>query len=324
MELIIEEINRGHKLIGRQRFSQATINIGRGYQSDIILSDPHVCPNHLTIEFDGEHWLVKDNNSINGSFLGEGKKVADGHRLSSGDVITLGKSQIRVVFPHHPVAESITLSPFEDLINLAKHPVALAANICLFALITGWLIYLGNPREVNFTQLLVPTVGTTIMLAIWPALVALISHLTKHDARAFTQLGICFVFFNLTLLSDFIEAIVKFNTSSHMPLAALITILPIAIAFCMFWLNCYVGFHMSKKKRIVVAGTLTSLLFGGSFLIQMSKQPEFTTKPKFDTTLMTPSFLFTPASSVDTFVEQSAKLFEQADKEAKEAKEKKD
>ena len=319
MELIIEEINRGHKLIGRQRFSQATINIGRGYQSDVILSDPHVCSDHLTIEFDGEHWLIKDNNSVNGSFLGEGKKLAHGHKLSSGDIITLGKSQIRVVFPHHPVTETVTLSPFEDLINLAKHPAALMINICLFAMITGWMIYLSNPREVNFTQLLVPTVGTTLMLAIWPALVALVSHLTKHDARVFTQVGICFAFFNLSLLSDFIESIVKFNTSSHVPFAALVTVLPIAISFCLFWLNCYVGFHMSKKKRVVVAATLTTLLFGGSFLIQMSKQPEFTAKPRFDATLMTPNFLFTAPNSVDAFIEDSSKLFEKADSEAKEA-----
>jgi len=318
MEIIIEEISRGHKLLGRHKFAKQSINVGRGYHSDIILSDPHVCAEHLSIEFDGDNWLIADQDSINGCFLDDGNKPANGHIVRSGDVITLGKSQIRVVFPHHPVETSITLSPFENLINLTKHPVALFVNIALFAIITGWMFFLNNPKEVTFTQLFVPSIGLTLMFAIWPASVALISHLTKHDARIFTQLGLCFVFYNLTWFSDFIEALVKFNTSSQFPLTALLALLPISIAFCLFWLNCYVGFHMSSKRRTVVAVCLTTLLFGGSFLIEMSKKPDFSIRPHFNSTLLTPSFMFAKSSSVDEFIENSNGLFSEAKKATKE------
>lgn len=317
MEIIIEEISRGQKLLGRHKFNQQTVNIGRGYHSDIILSDPHICAEHLSIEFDGNNWRVNDKDSINGCFLDEGKKPADGHILHSGDIITIGKSQIRIVFPHHPVATSITLSPFENLINLTKHPLALLINIAIFALITGWVFFLNNPKEVNFTQLLVPTIGLTLMFAAWPGAVSLVSHLTKHDARIFTQIGICFVFYNLTWISDLIETVVRFNTSSQFPLTMLVNLLPIAIAFYLFWLNCYIGFHMSDKRRIVVAASLTTLLFGGSFLVQLSKKPDFSISPKFDSTLMTPSFMFAASTDVDTFINDSNKLFKRVDKAAK-------
>lgn len=318
MEIIIEEISRGHKLLGRHKFNKECVDIGRGYHSDIILSDPHVCAEHLTIKFDGSNWRIIDKDSINGCFLGEGQKPANGHIIHSGDVITLGKSQIRVLFPHHPVATSITLSPFENLINLTKHPVALITNIMFFAMLTGWLFFLSNPKEVNFTQLFVPTVGLTLMFAIWPGAVALVSHLTKHDPRVFTQLGICFLFYNLTWVSDFIEALIQFNTSSQFMLTPLVALLPIVIAFCLFWLNCYIGFHMSDKRRIVVAAMLTTLLFGGNFLVKLSKTPDFSVRPQFNATLLTPNFMFAQSSSVEEFVEASDGLFKKAKAEANE------
>lgn len=314
MEVIIEEINRSHKLIGRHKFSSNKVTIGRGYDNDIIVSDPHVCADHLSINFDGENWHVSDHNSVNGSFLGNGKKLANGHNIRSGDVISLGKSQIRILFPHHPVAPSATLSPFENLINLARHPLALAASMGLFTLIVAWTIFLNNPKEMNFTQLLVPAISTTLMFLLWPAVVALVSHLTKHDARVLTQLGICFVFYNISWVVDFIETFVNFNTSSNFILMPLLTLLPISLAFCLLWLNCYIGFHMSAKRRTIVAASLTVLLFGGSYLIQLSKQPDFTVKPKFNNVLMTPNFVFAPSSDVDSFIKKSDKLFEKATK----------
>ncbi len=318
MEIIIEEISRGQKLIGRHKFSQTNISIGRGYDSDIILADPHICPEHLTINHDGECWRITDNDSVNGSFLGEGKQTANGHIIGSGDIISLGKSQIRIIFPYHPVSPSIKLSTFENLINIARDPLVLIANLCIFALLTGWLFFLNNPKEVNFTQLLVPAVGLTLLFCLWPALVALISHLTKHDARFFAQLGICLVFYNLTWISDFIESLVYFNTSSHLSMTAVVYVLPMALAFCLFWLNCYVGFHFSQQRRTVIAAGLTLLLFGGSLLVQYSKQPDFTVKPQFDATLMAPSLMFAASSSVEDFVDDSSSLFERLSSEIKE------
>jgi hypothetical protein len=321
MEIIIEEITRAHKLIARHKFSQNTVNIGRGYSNDIIMADPHICPQHLSLKFDGEHWLINDENTVNGSFyedeFSKTKSPVNQHMVHSGQVFMLGKSLVRVIFPDHPVAESISFSPFENIINFTRQPVFLTLSILLFATIAGWLFNLHNPVEVSFTQLLVPAVGMTLMFTLWPAGVALVSHLTKHDARFWGQLGICFVFFNLMWLSDFIENLVSFNFSSQSILGMFVTLLPIALAFCLFWLNCYVGFHMTDQRRTVIAACLTILLFGGSFLIQLSKKPEFSIRPDFNTTLMAPSYLFTGSNNVQGFIESSKSLFTKAQAAAK-------
>jgi hypothetical protein len=324
MEIIIEEITRAHKLIARHKFSQMNVHIGRGYDNDIIMDDPHICAQHISLKFDNEHWIIDDEDTVNGSFyedeFSKEKSAVNKNIVHSGQVFMLGKSLVRVIFPDHPVSESISFSPFENIINLTRHPVFLAVNILFFTLITGWLFNLHNPAEVTFTQLLVPAIGMTLMFALWPAGISLASHLTKHDARFLGQLGICFVFFNLMWLSDFIENVASFNSSSQSMLGMFTGLIPIALAFCLFWLNCHIGFHMSGKRRTVVASCLTILLFGGSFLVQLSKKPEFSIRPAFNTTLMAPSYLYTDSNNVQEFIENSKVLFTKAQKDVKESK----
>jgi pSer/pThr/pTyr-binding forkhead associated (FHA) protein len=310
-EIIIEEISRGQKLIRRHKLNKNTISIGRGYQSDIILSDPHVCPEHLQLMHNGEHWVIQDSGSINGSFLADGKTELGEHIVNSGDVISFGKSQIRLVFPNHPVAETVNFSTFESFINLMRNPIVLTVSILLFAFVSGYLFYLNKTIESNFLQLLVPAVSMTLLFAAWPWGVSLISHLTKHDARIMAQLGISFAFFNLLWLSDVLDSIVAFNFSSNWPMSGLMTLVPIALAFSLFWLNSYIGFHMSERRRIIVASSLILLFFGGTFLVQLSNKPEFSAKPSYDATIMIPSFMFAPSSDVTTFIENSKSLFKE-------------
>jgi len=316
MEIIIEEISRGHKLIGQHKLSKDDILIGRGYQNDIILSDPHICPDHLQLKFNGEHWLIEDQGTINGSYLEDGKTDLNNHIINSGDIFSIGKSLLRIVFVNHPVAETVRFSAFENFINIMRHPVMLALSISLFAVVTGYIFYLNRPTEANLSQLLAPVIGMSLLFSAWPVGVALMSHLTKHEARIMTQLGISFAFFNLLWVSDIIQSIVKFNFSSNWPLSNLFSLIPIALAFCLFWLNSYIGFHMTARRRIIVSAGLTLLFFGGSYLIQLSNKPEFSSRPHYDATIMTPGFMILPSSDVDKFILDSEKLFAKAQKEA--------
>ena len=315
MEIIIEEISRGHKLLGRHKLNNQQVNIGRSYSNDIILSDPHICPTHLSILFDGEHWIIRDNDSINGTYLEDDNKSADHHIIRSGDVFSIGKSLIRIVFPNHPVAESIKLSPYESLIDFTRNPAILLTSIFIFACVAGYVFYLNDPKDVSLSKYLVPAIGTSLLFAIWPSAVALISHLSKHEARVMSQLGVSFAFFNLMWISDVIESIVDFNLSGNWSITPIITLIPIGLAYCLFWLNCYIGFHMSARRRVVIATSLTTLLFGGSFLIQYTNKPEFNIRPQYNATLMTPVFAITTGTSIEDFVADSERLFNQAQQE---------
>lgn len=84
--------------------------------------------------------------------------------------------------------------------------------------------------------------------------------------------------------------------------------------FSLFWSNSYIGFHVSAKRRVVVATSFTVLCFSGVYLLQESKKPAFNSQPSYNATIMTPSYLIAPSNNVDKFIEQSHLLFEQASK----------
>jgi uncharacterized protein (DUF2062 family) len=316
-EIIIEEISRNHKLLYRHRLSQNHINIGRDYQNDLILTDPHICPQHLSLTFSDGNWYISDKSSVNGTRIeGTKGKSKNPHQqiVNDGDIVVLGKSQLRIVFSTHKVATTIAFSPFDSVIDFFRHPLAVFIAVSLFMLISGNIAYLNQQTETNVSQIFVNAFTMTLLFALWPCGVALVSHLTKQDPRILAQLGISFSFFALLWLSDFAEHIIAFNSASNSLLSILITLVPIALAFCLFWLNSYIGFQVSAKRRIFVALSITILLFGGSYLLQFSKKPEFNPRPSYDSIIMTPGFLLSPSSNVDDFVKQSNTLFEQVDK----------
>ncbi|TWX64782.1 FHA domain-containing protein [Colwellia demingiae] len=318
-DIIIEEISRNHKLIHRHKLSQNEVSIGRNYQNDIILTDPHICPKHLSLKYSQGIWHLSDNNSVNGTLLENNlDERQDAHQqvINDGDVIILGKSQLRVLFSDHQVSDTIALSPFESLIDLIRHPIAVFISVALFMLIAGNISYLNQQVETNISQLFVSAFSMSLLFSLWPAGVALVSHLTKNEPRILAQFGISFVFFILMWFSDLLEEIVAFNSASNSALGLIITLLPILLAFSLFWLNSYIGFHMSAKRRIVVAISITALLFGGTYLLQYSKKREFNPHPNYNATIMAPVFLIAPSNSVDNFVKQSNALFEQASEAA--------
>jgi len=319
-EIIIEEITRNHKLVHRHRLTKSEICIGRGYQNDIILSDPHICPQHISLNLSQGEWQLNDNGSVNGTSLenSEGKhQHIHQQKINDGDVIVLGKSQLRVLFSDHQVADTIAFSPFESLIDIIRNPIAVLISIVLFMLIAANISYLNQPTETNISQMFVSAFSISLLFALWPAGVALVSHLTKHDPRIFAQFGISFIFFILLWLSERLEKIIAFNSASNSILGLLFTLLPVALAFSLFWLNSYIGFHVSARRRVAIAVSITTLLFGGSYLLQYSKKPEFNPHPQYNAAIMAPHFLIAPSNNVDTFLEQSNRLFEQATQAAK-------
>jgi hypothetical protein len=314
--IIIEELSRDYKLLGRHKFQQKTIHIGRGYQNDIIVTDEHVCPEHLNITFNGEHWVVADLETVNGSYISAKKQAINEHVIHSGDVICIGKSKIRVLSPQHPVEQSIIFSPFESIINFLRQPVVLFSAIALFICFSGYLLHLNDPKGVDISKYVAPAIGMALLFAIWPIAVSIVSHLTKNDARLWHQLAVSFVLFNLFWLTDFFESILKFNTSNTWPTGLFAAILPIVISFSLFWFNSYIGFNMSIRRRRVIAASLTILLLGGSFVVKLNKKPEFSPYPHYDNTLMSPKYLLATPSSVNDFITNSDKLFEKTSKAA--------
>lgn len=307
--IIIEEISRNGKLKRQHKYDSSRVNIGRSYQNDIIISDQHVNPDHINIHFNGEYWQLTDLKTLNGSFLGDSKAKLDQHIIQSGDVIRIGKSYLRFMLPGHTIPETLILSPYEKIIDIARLPLFLITIMTLFALLSGYLFYTNSSKEVTLSQFAVSAFSITIAFALWPLGVSLVSHLTKNESRIWHQLGVSFIFFNGFLLLDFIERLVFFNSASGALITYILPLFAIALALGLIWLNCHIGFMLSAKKRLVVSIAIVAFFSGSYTLINISKQPKFSYYPHYDNTLLPPKFLLKEPTNIDDFLKEAEKTF---------------
>jgi pilus assembly protein CpaF len=73
-----------------------TLVVGRAAECGLRLDDPSVSDRHCTIACDGASVLVSDLDSANGTFVNEVRIGPQPLQLEGGDVIRVGRSQLRV------------------------------------------------------------------------------------------------------------------------------------------------------------------------------------------------------------------------------------
>ncbi len=321
MELIVEEISRAKKLIGRHKFVSQQLSIGRGYNNDIILSDPHVCADHLVLKAVDDQWVIQDLDSLNGTMLLNENKLTQPQLIESGDIIQIGKTQLRFMLPNHPVAESVKFSTAEILVeNIGRWPVIITM-LSLFTALNILFMYLNTPtKEINYNSLFLWGLGLTLGYALWPLFCSLMSHLNKHETRIADQLGVSFVIINLFWINEFIEVFLGFNLSSSWYWQWLIIFLSFALTCMMFWFNFYIAFTQSAKRRIKLALGCSTFIFASLFVYDLSNQPDFKGYPEYNSTIMPPAFAFSSASTPEEFIRNSDDLFKAVDKKAQQQK----
>jgi hypothetical protein len=74
----------------------APVTVGRGGQNDLVLDgDDFASARHAKIEVRGDGVWVQDLESTNGTFV-NGARVAGAERMSPGDILRVGETDLRV------------------------------------------------------------------------------------------------------------------------------------------------------------------------------------------------------------------------------------
>lgn len=151
------------------------LRIGRSLDNHIVLSDPHVAAEHLSIER-GEHALeFVVGTTRNGVQIGN-------KRLRPGDTsllpvgadpfeLTMGRTRMRLRLPDQPLAAELPLASAAPLLHRLR-PIVASALVLLLALVFGTYLDTdpdGLGRAVG-SMLLASTVGAAIWCSAWALL----------------------------------------------------------------------------------------------------------------------------------------------------------
>jgi len=174
----VEILSRHRDVVARHRFAAAELRIGRGYDNDLVLDDPHVAVSHLRVFRDAEGALVaEDVGSANGMFL-------DRERQRRERIVIGGDEVIRIGAMHLRLRDQSYVVPRERAFAHPKRrwPVAavLAAAILGIEALSLWLADISEPKASRYVM---PLLGIGGFALVWTAIWAVVSRVFAGEAR---------------------------------------------------------------------------------------------------------------------------------------------
>src|SRR5215510_1087897 len=100
-------------------FDAPRVVIGRGEGCEVRLPDPSVSHRHASIRQRGSEYIVMDEGSTNGTFVGPVRLAAQAPRvLRSGDLVRVGRVWLEVCIEQVPPTENAPLATCEMALAL--------------------------------------------------------------------------------------------------------------------------------------------------------------------------------------------------------------
>lgn len=316
-KLIVEVINRLGHTIERFKFDELPIRIGRAYNNDIILNDPHVSPEHLIIhdaedQLSNVQWRVEDCDSLNGTQLKHHSITNENNSanlLSSGDDVIIGRTRLRFYAAWHSVPETHAMPTSEHIESLISRP-AVAIGLILFTLLSLIInTHLLTATRVPGEKLIASALPVILGILVWAGAWAFAGRVMRHRTHFLVHLSITTLFaLSLVILNNLGEY-VAFLTSSTLVSRSFEFLGMGLLLFTLFNVNIENASAMSRKARLMMSHTLTWGFLIFSVFMDYANKPDFMHSPSFASQLKPPFARLVPSSSVDAFLAQSNEIF---------------
>lgn len=303
----VEVLSRTHDVHARQRFERVPITIGRAYDNDVVIDDPHVAAHHLRIVREADGTLAaEDLGSRNGTFLDRDRKrqariVIDGERA-----LRVGNTHLRVRTAAHAV-------PAEDLFVHKPHvwPLAIAFMVGVFgiAMLDLWLSEIAEVKAIRYlTPLLVMLLVVGVWIAAWSVLTRIFTGHARFGQHFLIVSAGLFAFSVYDQLAE-----IGAFALSWTPLATSVYF----IAWIVFGAICFAHLVAAGKSRKPLKLAIVAVLAAGGIAMQTLKQNEYRStygQPELLRRLEPPALRLVSPQSESTFFTDAAALRADLDK----------
>jgi pSer/pThr/pTyr-binding forkhead associated (FHA) protein len=260
----IEVLSRHGEVAVRERISTAEARIGRAFDNDVVVDDPHVAPHHLRI-FRGEdgELVAEDLGTLNGLYPEHGAKRVTRLPLAKEPGIRIGRTTLRVHDALHQVAPEKLMTPPRAH---ARWAAILGGALLGLFLLLQWL---GITSEPSANVVLLPLLGLVAAVALWTSLWAVLSRIFFGQARFALQLRIAVTAFLALLLWGQLTETLAFGLAwrEMAEYAALGAWAVLAAA-------CYAHLHTIGPRHMRFAMGLVIALFGAGAALQYMGKSE--------------------------------------------------
>jgi hypothetical protein len=260
----IEVLSRHGEVAARERIDAAEARIGRAFDNDVVVDDPHVAPHHLRIfrGADGE-LVAEDLGSLNGLYSEHGAKRVAQLPLAKEPGIRIGRTTLRVHDALHAVAPERPLTPPRAH---ARWAATLGAGLLALFLLVQWLNLTAEPGA---NVVLLPLLGLVTALALWTSFWAVLSRIFFGQARFALQMRIAVTAFLALLLWGQLAETLSFGLAwremaEYAPLGA----------WAVLAATCYAHLHAIGPRHMRFAMGLVIALIGAAAGLQYVTKSE--------------------------------------------------
>ena len=308
MAFLIEVENRAGALLARHRFEAGPVTVGRGYDNDVIVSDPYLEARHL--EFREEAGELHVRPLATGAHLRGGAVLEAEQALPSGSVLLAGLTRLRVLDTEHPVPPALTLHALDEVFAWLARPAVFAVGMLVGAVLVLIDAYGATYEEFKlgeFASSLLPPVAIWGLYAgVW----GLLGRVMRHEFRFLHHCWAVLIFLLLLWGRDWVVAIVGYNSGSLSASFWLATALFALALLVMLSLNLRFAFDLRKGRRWFLAVLGTLAVAGGDVLDTVTRQAEFRSSPEYAYELLPEALRFGPSVSKERYLSDAASVFE--------------
>jgi FHA domain-containing protein len=302
----IEVMSRHGDAVSRQRIEADEARIGRAFDNDVVIDDPHVAPHHLRI-FRGEdgELVAEDLATLNGLYREHGRERTPRLPLAGEPGIRIGRTILRVHDARHPVAPEKLMTP---PVAHARWAAGLGVVLLAVLVVLEWLSVTAEPTA---NLLLLPLLGFITVLAVWTSFWAMLSRIFFGQARFALQLRIAVTACIALLAWEQAAESLSFSFAwRDMAEYAGLGAWAVLAAACWAHLHTIGPRHMRAAMGLVAA-----LLIAGAALQYLGKSESRRLFGQRATLgdLRPPAFRLVPLASADDFFQKTASAKKQVD-----------
>ena len=174
----IEVVSRDGHVYARERIAGDEARVGRAFDNDVVVDDPHVAPHHLRIYRgeDGE-LVAEDLGTMNGLYAEHRDERVGSMSLARAPGLRIGRTVLRIHDSAHPVAAELPLAPPRAHVSWA---LGIAAFLLVFTLLIGWL---ETTAELSPSRIVLPPLAIAVVVGLWSGFWALLSRIFSGQAH---------------------------------------------------------------------------------------------------------------------------------------------
>ena len=305
--LVLQYGVRNGRVAEIAKSQQGVLSVGRGYDNNLVLTDAHVAPQQLKLQWNGNDWtliVLDDTNPVllNGEPVSPASSTQRGiATVRSGDRLVVGRTAMTAYLPDHVLAPTRTLLLSGFLRRrLASVWMAFAILLLVCGLHVLGAYYLAA-TDLKWQNSLLLGVFSGVFYLFWAGLWSLAGRVLHHHSHFALQLiATCAVLLLWSVL-DIASLVLEYTTHQLL----LVELIDYAVVFffvaILLRLNFTFATSIERPGRLaaVVSAVLVVSIFGIQYLVQKN---DFSTEPVYSRLLLPPVLDVIDGESIDAYL----------------------